>query len=191
MKKIKIFTNPFAVIQDRTLLTIGLLTFVTGIIAAYSMHIEMQILRVNPLSTLTFNKVLFNHTTIVIVLTLSFFGIGKIINKKTRFIDILNTVFIALIPLYISLFQNIDSFLLKETQNIEKAIKDGSIYTESPPFLFILVGLIGLGFFVYYIYLLFTGFKTATNAKKIWHYVLFFVTLIVADILTSSLIHSL
>ncbi len=190
MKKIKIFTNPFAVIQDRTLLIMGVITFITGIFVAYSMHIEMQILRVNPLSTLTFNKILFNHTSIVGMLTLTLLGIGKIINKKTRFIDILNTVFIALIPLYISLFQNIDGFLLKETQHIENAIKDGSIYTQSPPFMFILVGLMGLCMFVYYIYLLFIGFKTATNAKKIWHYVLFFTTLIITDILTSFLIHS-
>ena len=190
MKK-SLLLNPFAKIQDKKLLTLGLIAYITGLFIAFSMKMEIQILRINPLTTISLPKILLNHSVITICLSLAFFGIGKIINKKTRFIDILNTVFIAFIPYYISLFQNINSYLTKETEKVMNALRTGTILELTPSFLFIVVTLVGLLFFIYYIYLLFIGFKTATHSKKIWHYVLFFVTLIVVDVIVSMIINSI
>lgn len=187
--KNNILLNPFAVINDRKLLLFGILTFLLGIYIAFSMQVSLQILRMDPLGEITFENVFINHSLIVIFLTSSFFALGKIINKKTRFIDILNTSFIALIPVYISLFQNINGFLSKEVNAILSAIENGKIYETTPPILFLIVSLLGLVFFIYYIYLLFIGFKTATNAKKAWHYVAFFATLIITDLIVSLLIN--
>lgn len=190
MKK-NVLLNPFAKIEDKKLLTLGLIAYITGLFIAFSMKMEIQILRINPLTTLSLPKILLNHSVIIISLSLSFFCIGKIINNKTRFIDILNTVFIALIPYYISLFQNINGYLTKETEKVMDAFRKGDLLALTPSFLFIVVTLMGLLFFIYYIYLLFVGFKTATHSKKIWHYVLFFVTLLIVDILVSMIINSI
>lgn len=192
MKKIlQLIKNPFASLTDKQIVSIGIASFIIGIFIAYQLQIQIQILRINPLEILTLLQVAIGHVIILTSLTVPFFILGKIINNKTRFIDILSTVLIALIPLYVSLFQNINGFLTNETLKIENAIKDGTIYTQTPPILLVFVGLIGLAFFIYYIYLLFMGFKTATNSKKVWHYLLFFVVLIIVDILTSGLINSI
>lgn len=192
MKKIgQLLKNPFAVLSDKQILLTGIIAFVIGIFLAFQFQIQLQILRINTLKIPSLLEVVIGHLIILICLTISFFILGKVINKKTRFIDILSSVLISLIPLYISLFQNINGFLSNETSKIENAIKDGTIYTQTPPILLIIVGLVGLCFFIYYIYLLFVGFKTATNAKKVWHYLLFFIILIAIDLLTSGLINSI
>lgn len=190
MKKLlQLLKNPFALVEDKKLFLVGISTFILGILLAYYFQLQQQILRLNISETPNLKQVIIWHVIIVVSLTIVFLILGKTINKKTRFIDILNTVLIALIPIYITFFQNFNNFLTEETSKMLNALKDGSIYTQSPPILFIFLGLAGLVFFIYYIYLLFIGFKTATNSKKIWHYTLFFVLLIIADILTSGLIN--
>ncbi len=192
MKKLlQLLKNPFALVEDKKLFLVGISTFIVGIFLAYYFQLQQQILRLNISETPNLKQVIIWHVIIVASLTIVYLILGKIINKKTRFIDILNTVLIALIPIYITFFQNFNNFLTEETSKMLNALKDGSIYSQSPPILFIFVGLAGLVFFIYYIYLLFIGFKTATNSKKIWHYTLFFVLLIITDILTSGLINSI
>lgn len=192
MKKIgQLLKNPFAVLSDKQILLTGVVSFVIGIFLAFQFQIQLQILRINTLKIPSLIEVSIGHLIIVICLTISLFIIGKIINKKTRFIDILSSVLISLIPIYISFFENVNGFLTNETTKIENAVKEGTIYTQTPPILLIIVGFISFCFFIYYIYLLFVGFKTATNAKKTWHYLLFFVILIAIDLLTSGLINSI
>lgn len=188
---LQVLKNPFSLISEKKLLLIALISMFAGVFLCYFLQIQMQILRINPIKAPTFLQALLTNCIIVFSLTIGFYGLGKFINKKTRLIDIFNAVTIALIPAYISLFQNLNGFLTIETNKIQSAIKQGTITSLSTPFVFIIVTLIGLFFFIYYIYLLFTGFKTATNAKKAWHYVLFFTLLILIDFLTSGLINSL
>lgn len=181
--------NPFAILSDQKQKIIAIISIIIGTLLSYFLHVNVQVLRINPLTDLSFIQVVIDQTIVISLLTLSFFGIGKIINKKTRIIDIFYGICIAFIPIYISLFQNLNEFLTNETNKIIEAIENGNIYNMSPPILLIIIGLLGTVFFMYYIYLLFIGFKTATHAKKAWHYVLFFATLIIIDIITSTLIN--
>ena len=189
--KNSILLNPFAVLSDKKQTIIGIISLILGILIAHFMDINIQILRIDPTEKVSLLKSFLNLCVCISFLSLAFFGIGKIINKKTRFIDIINTVLLAFIPVYLSLFQNINNFLTNEINQIVEAIANGDIYNMSPPILLLIVGLLGFAFFIYYIYLLFIGFKTATNAKKAWHYVLFFATLIIIDLLTSIIINSI
>lgn len=189
--KNNLLLNPFAILNEKKQTTIGLISFVFGIFIAHLMNINIQILRIDPTEKISLLKSFLNLSICILFLTTAFFGIGKIINKKTRFIDILNAVLLAFIPIYLTLFQNINNFLTNETNQIVEAIANGDIYNMSPPVLLLIVGLLGFTLFIYYIYLLFVGFKTATNAKKAWHYVLFFATLIIIDTLTSYIINSI
>lgn len=192
MKKlVQILKNPFAVIDEKKLLFLGIFSFIVGIFLSYIFQMQIQILRIKTLETLNIKQITIGLFIVVIALTIVFYIFGKIINNKTRFIDILNMGIIALIPLYISLFQNLNNFSSNEITKMINALKEGNIHTQPPSLLFILVALIGLCFIIYYIYLLFIGFKTATNAKKIGHYIIFFILLFITDILTSGLINSI
>jgi len=187
--KNNLFLNPFAIISDKKQTLIGMSTFILGIIIAYFMHVNIQILRIDPVNKVSFVKAILNSFIVVFFLTFAFFGLGKVINKKTRLIDILNVVLISLIPIYLSLFQNINGYLTNEINQIMDKLKDGSINEYATPLFFFIITIISLLLFIYFIYLLFVGFKTATNAKKAWHYVAFFAVLIFIDVLTSALIN--
>lgn len=71
------------------------------------MQMSLEIIGIHSANNYKISNIIINQSIIIFTLTLGVFALGKFINKKTRIIDILNTVLIAFIPLYISLFQNI------------------------------------------------------------------------------------
>ncbi len=185
-----ILKNPFASLNERTLLIFGLSSFLVGVLLAHAVQLQIQILRINPLKEVSLLQVTLGHLTIVVVLSLVFYFLGKLINIKTRFLDILNTVLIALVPIYLLSLENINNYLRHQTTETLERIKTGGILTE-PPYLLLLTSILSLVVLGYFVYLLFTGFKTATNAKKTWHFITFFVLLLLADFLCSGLINSI
>lgn len=190
-KLLQYIKNPFEISSDKSLTTIGIILFIIGIILAYFFQIQLQILRVNPLVKLTITDIIIGHLIIMLALTIVYFILGKIINRKTRLLDILNTVLISIAPLYLIFFQNINGYLYNEVYQIEEAIKSGGILNIKTSFFSVIISIIGILITIYFIYLLFVGFKTATNAKKIWQYVLFFTLLLIADFICSGLINSI
>lgn len=192
MKKLlQILKNPFSIINEKKLLIIGLFSFIFGIMISYFMQMKIEIIGINSVSNYKVSNIIINQSIITFMLILMLYGLGKFINKKTRIIDILNSVSIAFIPLYISLFQNTNDFIVNEGAKVFTAIENKAIHQYKPSILFLPIAMIVILLIVYYIYLLFIGFKTATNAKKTSHYVLFFVLLIITNILTSGLINSI
>lgn len=190
MKIINYLRNPYRWLQDRNLLTISVFSLLIGMIISHFCQVEFQVLRINPLNEVSWIKAFFNQLIIIAVPTVLFFITAKIINKKTRLLDILTTVTVALIPYYILALQNINHFLTNETHAIEEAMKSGNFTDYLPSPLFILLSILSLVFIAYYIYLLVTGFKTATNSKKAWHYILFVLALILSDIIASIIINT-
>lgn len=190
MKIINFLRNPYRWLQDRNLLTISVFSLLIGMIISHFCKVEFQVLRINPLNDVSWIKAFFNQLIIIAIPTILFFITAKIINKKTRLLDILTTVCVALIPYYILGLQNINHFLTNETHAIEEAMKSGNITDYLPSPLFIFLSVLSLVFIAYYIYLLVTGFKTATNSKKTWHYILFVLALIFSDIIASIIINT-
>lgn len=192
MKKLlQLLKNPFEISSDKNLTITGILFFIVGIILAYFFQIQLQILRVNPLVKLNITEIVIGHLIIVSVLTIVYFILGKIINNKTRLLDILNTVLISMAPLYVIFFENINGYMYNEIQQIEEAIKSGGMVNIKTSIFSVIISVISILITIYFIYLLFVGFKTATNAKKIWHYVFFFAILFITDLLCSGLINSI
>ncbi len=188
MKKIlQILLNPFATISDKKQTTIGIISFVLGIMISYFMQMKIEVIGINSVSNYKVITIIINQSINFFTLTLVLYGLGKFINKKTRIIDIINSVLIALIPIYIGLFQNTNNFVVNEGRKVFSAIENKAIHQYQPSILFLFTAIIVILLVVYYIYLLFIGFKTATNAKKIGQYALFFILLIVTNILTSTL----
>lgn len=127
------------------------------------------------------------------ILSLLLFITGKIINKKTRFIDVLVASLIAKIPFYFLLFFNINNKMFLITQKLMNTIsqkKDFNIET----FDMLIIVFSGIATFIcltWSIILLFNGFKTATNIKETKHILLFIVSVIIAEVLSKIIVFKL
>jgi hypothetical protein len=129
----------------------------------------------------------------IAVMTVLLFVFGKIINSKTRFIDILNSVLIFRIPFFIisvlikiPFMENFGKNVAKNSNNIEHLKVDPielAAVLSIAMFFLVLLG--------YSIWLLFIGFKTATNCKKTTNYVVFGILIILGEVLTKIFINLL
>ncbi|WP_158962621.1 hypothetical protein [Myroides fluvii] len=185
------FLKPFTYFQEKQLLLFGLslglisciiqLTTTTRVIALLKAIITEE----NP--PFVQNIADFIITTITMVLALFIFG--KMINAKTRFIDILNTVLIARIPLYLFIIGDINSFITKKTKVILDSISNPDEMANQFIDIILLtvfgfLVLLSLIIFGYYIY---QGFKTATHLKKTSHIIIFVILILFIDFLTRLL----
>lgn len=185
------FLKPFTYFQEKQLLLFGLslglisciiqLTTTTRVIALLKAIITEE----NP--PLVQNLADFIITTLTMVLALFIFG--KVINAKTRFIDILNVVLIARIPLYIFIIGDINSFFTKKTKVILDSISEPDEMAKQlmhiiPLTIYGFLVIFALILFGYYIY---QGFKIATHLKKTSHIIIFIILILFIDFLTRLL----
>ena len=184
MKKI---LNPIKYFQDKKLLTINLLLFCLGTFLAIVFNVRFDgVLDVHFFET---KKPILNMTDNIIniiILTIMLFVTGKIINRKTRMIDCLNTAFYARIPIYFLCFTNIGGISF----NINNAVLLGTIQTIQYVYL-IFLALISILGIIASVIILFQGFKVASNAKKSKHYVYFFIGLVIAEIVSGIILKNL
>ncbi len=177
----KTIFNPFETYDEKLLLLVGAFTVVLSIVAGYwtdtafiSIY-SISSVKNASLETIAASTLLSFFTAIVIL-----FILGKILNSKTRIIDIVNTVLIS--QLFLILLQ-----FTGKISSLKLAGKSVVNYEANPsgtfPFLdfliMIFMTIISITTLIYSITLFYNGFKTATNIKKWQHIVLFcFVTLI-------------
>src|SRR5690606_32363125 len=138
--KNSLLLNPFAIISDKKQSLIGFISLIIGIMLIYNFQIQIDIFGIHLSENQSFKNATLRQLFIITVLTITLFIIGKIINKKTRLIDILNTVLLAFIPLYLSAFQNTNNYMLLQTNNIIKAIQNSQFHEIKPSVLFIFIG---------------------------------------------------
>ncbi|KPH13546.1 YIP1 family protein [Chryseobacterium sp. ERMR1:04] len=180
--------NPFERFNDKTLLIAGILSIPMVIAIGYfSGSYFSSIYRINNLEKISVQGVaiptLISFLSSIIIL----FILGKILNSKTRFIDIVNTVLISQIPLaFLLLFQKLTF--------INTAAKTVRIYQKNPTGSFPIVDFIIMistiifvcTILIYSMAIYYNGFKTATNIKKWQSVVLFcvvsFLTMVICQI---------
>lgn len=128
-------------------------------------------------------------------ITFFLFLFGKIINKKTRFIDILIPSLIARLPIYLLAFTNTNNFIADLSKSLlgNLDLKNPVAFHIEPQILIVLLlfAAISIGLLVWSVSLLFKGFKIATNCKTPNHTLLFAIGIILAEILSQSLIYSI
>lgn len=115
-------------------------------------------------------------------------GLGKIFNRRTRFIDIVNTVLVSMFPMIFMLIIGEIPFFKNALTQTEKLVKEnpGSL---SPELLIVLVfTMLIIPFLIYNIILLYNGFKTATNTKKWQHIAIFFALIFILNTISQILI---
>ncbi|WP_223607262.1 YIP1 family protein [Chryseobacterium sp. OSA05B] len=186
----KTIFNPFERFDDKALLGIGILTTALAILMGYWTGTYFSsIYRINSLDKVSIQAVaiptLISFSCAIVVL----YVLGKILNSKTRFIDIVNTVLIS--QLLLVLLQATDKLsFVKESQ--EKVIAHQTHPTNPLPVLDIAVTLtmasVSIIILIYSITLYYNGFKTATNIKKWQHIVLFAAVSLIMTLVCQILI---
>jgi hypothetical protein len=185
---VKTVFNPFEKYSEIRLFVFGLVLTVAGSWAAYyfngrfdgaiDYHFRPDVKITEPLLDNAINT---------LSLFLFLFLLAKIINSKTRIIDILNTVLIARIPFYLLPFFNAGGTLAKAIDTLD--VNNPSAIQASPALtLVLLMGFAAIGFLVWFVILLYNGFKIASNSKKNIHKVYFAIAILAAELLATNLI---
>ncbi|WP_300669319.1 hypothetical protein [Soonwooa sp.] len=186
--------NPLAKIPSKAFLLIGIITAVAGsFISYFNKTIYDGILDAHSFPLITYTQAITANIIDIVLPCILLFILGRIINPKTRMIDILNTSFLYRIPIYIfPLLNNIPAM-----QSIEAKINDPSVgirniqFSPDETFNLIWISCLALGIIAYAICLMVFGFKTATNAKKTWHYGAFAAIFIFSEIITKYIVYTI
>ncbi|WP_312297716.1 YIP1 family protein [Chryseobacterium sp.] len=185
----KTIFNPFERFDEKLLLLAGILTVIIAIAAGYWTGTTFSsIYKVNNIDQVSLQTValstLASFTFAIIILYI----LGKIINNKTRMIDIINTVLISQLVLVVLQCTEKISFIHEAKQRM---ITYSAHPTNSIPLLgtSIMMGmaLFSIILLTYSIVIFYNGFKTATNIKKWQHIVLFAVVSLVSTLICQIL----
>lgn len=188
----KTIFNPFERFDDKLLLVVGLLGTALAILTGYwTGNRFISIYRISRLDKVSLEAVaiptLISFASAIIIL----FILGRILNNKTRLIDIVNTVLIS--QLVVIIFQVMDKIpFIKATQT--RMASQRAHPSEALPIwdLTVMIGTtsIILIILIYSITIYYNGFKTATNIKKWQHIALFaavsLLTTMICQILISK-----
>ena len=192
MERAKLF-NPFVNYTTRQLFTFGVGVTLLGSCVAYllnarfdgvlDMHVFAQVMAYQPLI-----DNLINSFFLCIPLCL----LGKLVNRKTRFVDILNAVLVSRTPIYLLPLFNIGDGLYRSTSDLLHRLQAGGMgVTGGNAVLIGFFGLLALLALVVYLVLLFNGFRVATNSKAWWHVPAFMACVLLGEVLSKAFIFRL
>jgi hypothetical protein len=183
--------NPFAKFSDKVLMLIGVISFLIGCFISWRFQVLYDgVLDAHTSDSLSYVNAFTSNAINVIVMCVLLFILGKIINPKTRMIDLLNASFLYRIPIYlVAMFSRIPA-LERINESVVKNIGDPEKINMQVDDIGVLIvfSIVSLCLIAYSIVLLVNGFKTASNAKKWQHFVSFGFVVIVAEIISKMLI---
>ena len=189
---IKKLLNPFAYFEDKALLIIGVLAhLIFTYIAKLTNSNFPDFLSIKKgLIDFTFWDLLYQNTRNIAIAILFLFILGKIINKRTRFIDIVNVVLISRIAYYIVFITDFIPIVNNKLNKVTDSIQSNnlSVLQESSTMLVILiVAFVAIFFICVMFYYLYIGFRTVTNLKTIQQTFAFIATILFIIIISSVL----
>ena len=188
MKKI---VNPFETFGEKQLLFTGLVATLLGIYIGFIFNARFDgVVDLHFRESVTWQEVALDNLINIVVLSIVLFVAGKIINPKTRIIDILNSSLISRIPFYILPFFNVNQIMFHSSNEMMESIQNGqfSEITSTNLILTLVFSLVAILLLICFVILLWNGFKIATNAKGSKAIILFVVSLFVAEIVSKYLI---
>lgn len=187
----KLFFNPFSKYSEKALLISGILFLVVGSFIGYYFGVTYDGIFDVHISTVTLIESLTENVINVVILSLLLFIAGIIINSKTRIIDVLNVALISRFPIYLA-------GLLANNQRISEISEQliDSVHQETPAsvsssdmMILMLFSAVLILFLAHQLMLMVFGFKTAVNARKWQHWLLFAFALIAAEMISKAIIH--
>lgn len=187
----KLFFNPFSKFSEKALLITGILFLVVGSFIGYYFGVTYDGIFDVHISTVTLIESLTENVINVVILSLLLFIAGIMINSKTRIIDVLNVALISRFPIYLA-------GLLANNQRISEISEQlmDSVHQETPAsvsssdmMILMLFSAVLILLLAYQLMLMVFGFKTAVNARKWQHWLLFAFALIAAEMISKAIIH--
>lgn len=172
--------NPFSKFSEKQLFLIGFLFFIINVVVCFYTSTKMDsIFHFSPSQNLTLTSAFIFVIVCTASAILFLFLLALAFNKKTRFIDIVNTVLLSQAPNFLVLLCIKFSGLETMTKNVNTS--NGAVPSLDFNAIAIVPFIIGivlmLALIVYGFVLIYNGFKTATNLKKGLHIGLFILFL--------------
>jgi len=187
-----IYYNPYEKLTEIQLLLIGLTLGSLGCLLGFYLDarfdgvVDMHTAGKN---TVTLQQPFIDNAINTIILFIVLYLLALFINKKTRAIDILNVALIARAPIYLATLINIGG-ILDSLANLDPShtsnISIGASVMALVAVVIILI--LGVGSLIWFIALLYHGFKTATNLKLTKQKVALGFTVLLAEIIAKLLI---
>ncbi len=185
--------NPFETGSEKNLILSGLAALTVGSWTGSLFKGRFDgIIDLHFAESATFFRVLSDNLINTVLLTLCLYPLGRYINSKTRIIDVLSTALIARIPFYILPFFNLNNQIDQAGKHVLAVASDQETkdFLSSEIIIILIFAVFALLALVWFAFLSWNGFKTATNAKEKRHLFYFIIVLFLAEFL-SKIIFSL
>ena len=187
-----ILFKPFEKFQESTLSAVGVLLLFLGSWSGSVFNARFDgLLDVHFVEYSKFQTVFLDNSINILVLSILLIGLGKWINPKTRIIDILNASLIGRIPFYFLALFNINEIIYSVSKEVIALASNPSLADsiETSTYAMLAVfAFISLMMLVWSIYLIYTGFKIATNSKRNMDIILFILVIVLGEILSKLII---
>lgn len=189
-----IIFNPFERYTENKLLFFGVLFTLIGSYLGYVFEARFDgVLDLHFPGVPTHIKPVIDNLINIVSLFLVLFFLGKYINPKTRIIDILTSVLISRFPFYLLTFINYQNFSADLGERIlasidTKNLQNGVNIAPIDMVVMILIAGITMLFLVWFVILLFNGFKIATNSRGTKNNLLFAGAIILAEIISKIIL---
>jgi len=185
----KTIFNPFEKFDEKSILAVGIAFFILNFFGCYyAGMINDSIFHLSILEegqtiwdVVKINSMSFALAIVILII------LAKFINKKTRIIDVINTVLISQIPLIITMAMMALPFFKEANRNIAASAGNFAKIEMADLMIVAIGGCLTLPFLVYSFVLYFNGFKTATNIKKWQHIVIFVIVSFITTIISQTI----
>lgn len=191
----KVLFNPFEQFSERPLILFGIsVTILLSMTGAFFNARFDGVIDLHFSTPTFFINTLTDNAVNIVILSLALFTLGKFRNNKTRFIDVFTASLIARIPYYMLPFFNWNNTVLIESEKLLKqfmTVQPGVAPQFETTNMLVLVLFAGFSllFLAWFIYLLYQGYKVATNAKGGIEIVLFGVTILIAEVFSKIIFY--
>ena len=189
-----IFLNPFVKHSEKTLLLVGGFSTLIGSLLAALFNVRFDgVIDAHVVSDLPFYQAFLDNLLNIFCLVLFLLLAAKYINRKTRFVDILSTAMVARIPLYLLPFSNMNGAIGKASEELIQFADPQLVgqFSMGSWGLIIVFAVLALLLLIWFVALLYNGFKVASNAKGTRPIVLFILSLLFAELLSKVFIYYL
>lgn len=188
----KLILNPFEKYSELQLLTIGVILTIVGSLFAFYCNARFDgVIDLHFGEGVTLWDPFIDNAINIVSLFIFLFILGFIINTKTRVIDIVTTILIARVPFYLLSLANCTNTMVTIQNKIDPLNPYNITFSPLDIIMLIVFGLVTLLFLVWFVALLYNGFKTATNIKQTSHKVMFGVAILLAEILSKIILYIL
>ena len=187
----ELLINPFKNYSEKKLLLSGIIGTLLLVLLCFVFNtLIIGNLKIIFLDKILLKNAIITNAIIIIITTSGCYILGKIKNRKTRVIDILNAVLISRIPFCIFPLLNVNNQFYEISERIKKSLiiaQDEKMISADVIAVLILSipTIFGL---VWSFRLLYNGFKIATNTtgqKSLLHFI---ITILIIEILTRTII---